>query len=80
VFSTINAGSGAREAFRINNVKKGLSENVFNEQNQTSREDWIHFTLASRNSDSDFVPDLSAAGLHIKILGATPLHRKPKRE
>jgi ferritin-like metal-binding protein YciE len=27
--------------------------------------------LASRNSDSDFAPDLSAAGLHIEILGAS---------
>ncbi len=27
--------------------------------------------MASRNSDSDFAPDLSAAGLHIKILGTS---------
>jgi ferritin-like metal-binding protein YciE len=31
--------------------------------------------LASRNSDSDFAPDLSAARLHIKILAASPLYR-----
>jgi len=27
----------------------------------------VHFTLASRNSDSDFAPDLSTARLHRKI-------------
>src|SRR4029077_20224390 len=29
----------------------------------------VHPTLAARNSDSDFAPDLSAAWLHIRILG-----------
>jgi hypothetical protein len=43
--------------------------NAFNESNQTSGSDWIHFTLASGNSDSDFAPDLSAARLHIGLVG-----------
>jgi ferritin-like metal-binding protein YciE len=41
---------------------------AFSKKNQTSRGDWVHPTLASRNSDSDFAPDFSAAGLHIRIL------------
>ena len=35
----------------------------------------IHFTLASRNSDSDFAPYLSPPRLHIKTLGAGSLYR-----
>ena len=38
---------------------------AFSKKNQTSWGDRVHPTLASRNSDSDFAPDLSVAGLHI---------------
>jgi hypothetical protein len=56
------------EEFRINTLTKGIWD-AYSKKNQTSWGDWVHPTLVARNSDSDFAPDLSAAGLHIRILG-----------
>src|SRR6266446_6307827 len=69
-FSLIKTScSCAHEEFSGSNFTKG-KQDAFNKQTKRSGCDWIHFTLASRNSDSDFAPDLFAAGLHIRILGA----------
>ena len=57
------------KSFESITLTKGTCD-AFSRKNQTSWGDWVHFTLASRNSDSDFAPDLSAARLHIRILGA----------
>src|SRR4029077_12679776 len=53
------------KSFESITLTKGTCD-AFSKKNQTSWGDWVHPTLASRNSDSDFAPDLSAAGLHIR--------------
>src|SRR6266850_5734193 len=67
MFSSVEATSEHKEEFCINKFNKGIYD-AFSKKNQTSCGDWVHPTLASRNSDSDFAPDLSAAGLHIRDL------------
>ena len=47
--------------------RQDRGEDAPNKQNQGSRGDGIYFTLAARNSYSDFAFDLSAARLHITI-------------
>src|SRR5882757_9063413 len=56
------------KSFTSISLTKGIYD-AFSKKNQTSWGDWVHPTLASRNSDSDFAPNLSAAGLHIRGLG-----------
>jgi hypothetical protein len=72
VFTLVEQVPVHHEQFRINNITKGICD-AFSKKNQTSRGDWLHPTLAARNSDSDFAPDLSAAGLHISDPEASPL-------
>jgi hypothetical protein len=55
---------------RINNKR---SINAFNQWNQASGCDRIHFALAPRHPDSDFASDFSVAGLHLRILRANSL-------
>jgi hypothetical protein len=56
-----------RKSFKSITLTKGIYD-AFSKKNQTSCGDWVHPTLASRNSDSDFAPDLSAAGLYVRAL------------
>jgi ferritin-like metal-binding protein YciE len=53
-------------------INKGYCD-AFSKKNQTSWGDRVHFTLASRNSNSDFAPDFLAAGLHINLSASKPL-------
>jgi hypothetical protein len=64
--------------FLANRIKKKKKK----KQNQAGKQgNWDNiFLWLSRNSDSDFASDLSAAGLHIKDLGASRFCRKLRCE
>jgi hypothetical protein len=46
---------------------EGITPDAANKQNQRSRSNRIHFTLAARDSNSDFAVNLSPARLHVTI-------------
>src|SRR5919106_3690939 len=46
---------------------EGITQDAANKQNQRSRSNRIHFTLAARDSNSDFAVNLSPARLHVTI-------------
>jgi hypothetical protein len=46
---------------------KGVS-NAFNQSNQRSGCDWIHIAVAARHPDSDFIDNLSLAGLYMTTI------------
>jgi hypothetical protein len=60
--------SSARKS-RACKTFKEKNERAFDEQDQTSRRDRIHFAVASWDTSSDFAFDLFAAGLHIMSEG-----------
>ena len=51
---------------RIDN-NKGVS-NAFNQWNQGSGCDWIYIAVAARHPDSDFIDNLSLAGLYMTTI------------
>jgi hypothetical protein len=55
-------------------IMKGETREKFELISQSSRENWLHPTVAVRHSDSCFDCDISAAWLH--VIGAKPLKVK----